>query len=316
MNEDAALVLDDVRVSYGKLVAVDGVSLSVRRGEILGLVGESGCGKTTLAKALVGLTSFSGGSMKIMGRDALAIRKQEKTSFAGEIQLLFQDPVASLSPRMSIGELIAEPLKIRRADTQQQRDRLQYLLNILGLPKAVGRLYPHQLSGGQARRISLIRALAMEPKVLVADEPTAGLDVSVQGDVLNLIRKIQREFNLTTILISHNLNIVGRITQRVAIMYLGKIVELGSTREVFARPAHPYTVALLAANPVLNAAHKRNRVVLRGEPPSPLHPPSGCRFHTRCPIAQDRCRVDPPELTEVGASREAACHFPFVQGTA
>ena len=303
------LELEDVTVRYGRLAAVEGVSLSVATGESLGIVGESGCGKTSLAKAMVGLVAISSGVMKLDGRPVTGTGRR---NLSEKVQLLFQDPVASLSPRMSVGDLMAEPLKIRRLDSREKRDRLIGLAVTLGLPRDIVRHYPHQLSGGQARRVSLIRALAMEPEILIADEPTAGLDLSVQGDVLNLIQTVQREFHLTTLFISHNLNVVGRVTGRVAIMYLGKIVELGRTLDVFSEPAHPYTAALLSANPTLNPQRRRKRIVLKGEQPSPYDPPSGCRFHTRCPIAQPRCRVEEPRLAEVSPARTTACHFPLI----
>ena len=308
-----ALELRDVVVRFGKLVAVDGVSFSVAKGETMGIVGESGCGKTTLAKAMVGLNPMAAGTMLIDGRE---VQASERGTLARRVQLLFQDPVASLSPRMRVGDLISEPLLIRKADTPEQRARLQRLVEILGLPSDIASRYAHQLSGGQARRVSLVRALAMEPQALIADEPTAGLDLSVQGDVLNLIMGVQRDFRLTTILISHNLNVVGRVTQRVAIMYLGKIVEIGETAAVFRRPAHPYTAALLSANPVLKGRAQRPRIILSGEQPSPLAPPPGCRFHTRCPIARPRCRVEPPPLAPKDGDRLAACHYPFELGAA
>ena len=313
MSAPAAIELKDVVVRFGQLKAVDGVSFAAGKGETMGIVGESGCGKTTLAKAMVGLHPMAAGTMSLAGKE---VEARERASLARRVQLLFQDPVASLSPRMTVGDLIAEPLLIRKADTPDQRARLDHLIESLGLPSDIATRYAHQLSGGQARRVSLVRALAMEPQTLIADEPTAGLDLSVQGDVLNLIMGVQRDFHLTTILISHNLNVVGRVTQRVAIMYLGRIVEIGDTQAVFRRPAHPYTAALLSANPVLRGRGARPRIILAGEQPSPLAPPPGCRFHTRCPIARPRCRVDVPPLVAKDGDRDAACHYPFEIGTA
>jgi len=304
------LAVDSAVVRYGRLTAVDGLSLSVREGETLGLVGESGCGKTSLAKALVRLLPLASGRILLDGIDTRSAAASAKSWLPGRIQLLFQDPVASLSPRLTIRRLLEEPLRIRRTLTPDSWREVEGTFTELGLAPDILDRYPHQLSGGQARRVSMVRALAMRPRIVVADEPTAGLDLSVQGEMLNLLAQVQRQLRLTYLVVSHNLNIVGRITDRVAVMYLGQIVELGTTRRVFDRPAHHYTAALLAANPVLDPQHRRRRILLKSELPSPLNPPSGCRFHPRCAAAQERCRIETPVLREVAEGQQVACHFP------
>jgi oligopeptide transport system ATP-binding protein len=304
------LEIDSAVVRYGRLTAVDRLSLAVNAGETLGLVGESGCGKTSLAKVLVGLLPLSGGSIKFEGVDTRSPQAAARGWLASRIQLLFQDPVASLSPRLTVRRLLEEPLRIRHRLTPDSWRDVERLVAELGLASHLLERYPHQLSGGQARRVSMVRALAMQPRVIVADEPTAGLDLSVQGEMLNLLAQLQRERGLTYVVVSHNLNIVGRITNRVAVMYLGQIVEIGATRRVFDRPAHHYAVALLAANPVLDPRRRQKRIVLKGELPSPLNPPAGCRFHTRCPAAQGRCRIEVPLLRPLSDGHRVACHFP------
>jgi oligopeptide transport system ATP-binding protein len=304
------LAVDSAVVRYGRLTAVDRLSLAVNAGETLGLVGESGCGKTSLAKALVGLLPLAAGSITFEGVDTRSPQAAGRGWLASRVQLLFQDPVASLSPRLSVRRLLEEPLLIRHRLTPDSWRHVEKLVAELGLAAHLLERYPHQLSGGQARRVSMIRALAMQPRVVVADEPTAGLDLSVQGEMLNLLAQLQRELGLTYVIVSHNLNIVGRITDRVAVMYLGQIVEIGATRRVFDRPAHHYSAALLAANPVLDPRRRQKRIVLKGELPSPLNPPPGCRFHTRCPAAQARCRVEVPLLRPLADGHRVACHFP------
>jgi len=308
--ERRILEIDSAVVRYDRLTAVDHLSLAVFEGETLGLVGESGCGKTSLAKALVGLVPLRGGQIRVQGIDAQASEARKRGWLAARIQLLFQDPVASLSPRLSVRRLLQEPLKIRGVMGPETWREIEKFVAQLGLAPNLLERYPHQLSGGQARRVSLVRALAMRPRIIVADEPTAGLDLSVQGEMLNLLAKIQRELGLTYIVVSHNLNVVGRITDRVAVMYLGQIVEIGATRRVFDGPAHHYSAALLAANPVLDPARRSKRIVLKGELPSPLNPPSGCRFHTRCPATQPICSRMAPELRELATGHRVACHFP------
>ena len=310
-DRSAILQMESVVVRYGRLTAVDRLSLVVGEAETLGLVGESGCGKTSLAKALVGLTPISQGRILLESIDTSQGDATKRGWLSQRIQLLFQDPVASLSPRLSVRRLLQEPLRIRHVLTPQTWQEIRKLVVDLGLSENLLQLYPHQLSGGQARRVSLVRALAMRPRIIVADEPTAGLDLSVQGELLNLLAQLQRQLGLTYVVVSHNLNVIGRITDRVAVMYLGQIVEVGATRRIFDRPAHHYTAALIAANPVLDPTRRRKRVVLQGELPSPHNPPSGCRFHTRCPAAQERCRLEEPVLRPGAAEHQVACHFPL-----
>ncbi|MGN7962856.1 oligopeptide/dipeptide ABC transporter ATP-binding protein [Brucella sp. 22210] len=303
--------LKDIVVRYDRLVAVDCISLELQRGETLGLVGESGCGKSSVARALVGLQPLAGGSVSVEGEILHDRSGQSRLVQQRKIQLLFQDPAASLSPRMTVRSLLAEPLKIRRANTPENWARILALGKTIGLGEQLFTRYPHQLSGGQARRVALMRALAADPTVIVADEPTAGLDISVQGELLNLLRTLRDHLGLSYLLISHNLNVVGRVTDRVAVMYLGQIVESGPTAALFRNPAHPYTQALLSANLTLDTSRRRERVVLSGELPSPINPPSGCRFHKRCPVARQKCENEAPVLKTGADARSVACHFPI-----
>lgn len=308
---EPALALADARIRYGRLTAVDGVSLTVNRGETLGLVGESGCGKSSLARAIAGLQPLSAGTLSIGSEVLQQITTARRRELQRKVQLLFQDPVSSLSPRLTVRALITEPLKIRKADTVENRESIRALAARIGLGEQVFGRYPHQLSGGQARRVALLRTIAAEPSVIIADEPTAGLDISIQGELLNLLRGLRDELGLSYLLISHNLNVVGRVTDRVAIMYLGQIVESGDTQTIFSFPAHPYTRALLSSNLTIDAARRRERLVLKGELPSPHNPPSGCRFRGRCPLAQQVCADTPPRLEGIAAGRAVACHFPL-----
>lgn len=298
-------------VRYDRLTAVDGVSLELQRGETLGLVGESGCGKSSVARAIVGLQPLAGGALAVDGETLQDASSQRRQTLRRRIQLLFQDPAASLSPRMTVRSLLAEPLKIRGVHTPESWARITALAESIGLGEQFLSRYPHQLSGGQARRVALVRALAAEPSIIVADEPTAGLDISIQGELLNLLRALRDRLGLSYLLISHNLNVVGRVTDRVAVMYLGRIVESGPTAALFRDPAHPYTRALLSANLTLDPNRRRERIVLSGELPSPSNPPSGCRFHKRCPLAQPRCGSDAPALQTGLDGRSVACHFPL-----
>lgn len=309
--EVPALVLKDAVVRYSRLTAVDGVSLELRRGETLGLVGESGCGKSSIARSIVGLQPLASGSLSVDGETVHAGTRRKAGDAQSRIQLLFQDPAASLSPRLTVKTLLAEPLKIRNAYTAERFAEIVALAESLGLGQQLLTRYPHQLSGGQARRVALVRALAADPSVIVGDEPTAGLDISVQGELLNLLRGLRDRLGLSYLLISHNLNVVGRVTDRVAVMYLGQIVESGPTASLFREPAHPYTQALLSANLTLDANRRRERIVLSGELPNPSNPPSGCRFHKRCPVAQPKCASDAPPLLAGAGERSVACHFPL-----
>jgi peptide/nickel transport system ATP-binding protein len=311
------VVFESVSVVFdGRVRALDDVSLKLSRGEIVGLVGESGSGKTTLCRSLIGLTAPTSGTVSLDGQTIATHLATEPLAFRRRIQMLLQDAVASLSPRMTVGQALEEPLRIHRLPLADGRERLGQILRRLGLSPEILAKFPHQVSGGQARRIGVARALVMQPQVIIADEPTAGLDVSVQGELLNLLLDLQLEFDLTYLLVSHNLNVIRRVTTRTAVMYLGQIVEDGPTSSLFERPAHPYAAALLSTNPSIDPARRRNRIVLSGEIPSAVNPPSGCRFHTRCPLATQRCKVEMPPLQTVAPGRSARCHFPFTLGRA
>jgi len=303
---------DKVSVVFdGKVRALQDVSLSLNKGDILGLVGESGSGKTTLCRVLVGLTPPSAGTVTLGGQAVTQQLRDQPLAFRRRVQMLLQDAVASLSPRMTIGRSLAEPIAIHKLPEAQALERLQSIMARLGLPADVTGKFPHQISGGQARRVGVARALVMQPEVIIADEPTAGLDVSVQGELLNLMLDLQREFSLTYLMVSHNLNVIRRVTRRTAVMYLGQIVEEAPTRDMFERPAHPYTAALLSTNPAINPTRRARRIVLQGEIPSVVNPPPGCRFHTRCPVAQARCAIEEPALRDAGEARSVRCHFPY-----
>jgi oligopeptide transport system ATP-binding protein len=307
-----AIEVDDLKVTFaGGVQAVAGVSLALKVGDTLGLVGESGSGKTTLAKALVGLNRPTSGRVRLEGRELTALTRADRLWLRRRVQMIFQDPLSSLSPRFTVRRLLGEPIVIHGLDRSERWPKVLDLTARLGIGEAQLDKYPHQISGGQARRVAIARALVAEPSFLIADEPTAGLDVSVQGELLNLLADLQASLSLGILMVSHNLNVIGRVTARVAIMYLGKIVEEGPTRTVFQAPRHPYTHALLSANPVIDPEHRREKLVLAGEIPSPSRPPSGCRFRTRCPRAQDRCRVEEPLLSDAGGGRRYACHFPL-----
>ncbi|MFY7835051.1 MAG: oligopeptide/dipeptide ABC transporter ATP-binding protein [Novosphingobium sp.] len=304
--------IKDVDVVFGGRVrALDGVNLSVSKGDIIGLVGESGSGKTTLCKVLMGLAQPTSGQIAIGSEMLSDILARDPLAFRRRAQMLLQDAAASLSPRMRIGQLLEEPLKIHGLPLTEGRARISALLKRLGLPENVLAKYPHQVSGGQARRVAILRALLLTPEIIVADEPTAGLDLSVQGDLLNLMLDLQGEFGLTYLIVSHNLNVIRRTTRHTAVMYLGQIVEEAPTAAIFRTPAHPYTVALLSTNPSIDPARRQKRIVVKGEIPSVVNPPSGCRFHTRCPVAQDRCSSEAPELRASAPGRSVRCHFPL-----
>jgi len=312
----APVAFADVSVVFGGTVrALDHVSFEIRQGEILGLVGESGSGKTTLCKVLMALQQPSAGAVTVDGVPLPAVLARDRLGFRRRVQMLQQDAVASLSPRMRMRGLVEEPLRIHGLDRVAGRARIARFMQLLGLPESVLEKYAHQISGGQARRVAMLRALVLEPRLIVADEPTAGLDVSVQGDLLNLLLDLHRELELTYLLVSHNLNVVRRVTHRTLVMYLGEIVEDAPTAELFAAPAHPYTAALLSTNPAIDPARRQRPVVLQGDMPSPSAPPPGCRFHTRCPQVQARCRSDRPELRAQPEGRQVRCHFPLTMGT-
>jgi peptide/nickel transport system ATP-binding protein len=310
MSKELVIKARDLVVRYGTTTAVAGVDLDLEAGTTTGLVGESGSGKTTLARALIGLTPIGGGSLVIDGREVVTMAVSERRRWLPpRLQMIFQDPAASLSPRVKIGRLLAEPLRIH--GRLGERLRIRQLLEALGLPLDVEDKYPHQISGGQARRAAIARALVLHPRFLIADEPTAGLDVSVQGDFLTLMGSLQKTLGIGTLFISHNLNVVARTTSRLAVMYLGKIVEEGSTRTIFHKPAHPYTAALLSATSEIDPARRKPRIILEGDIPNQTSPPSGCRFHTRCPRAAARCREEEPKLKAKGELQRVACHYPI-----
>ncbi len=293
----------------GRVLAVQDVSLHVAAGEVFGLVGESGCGKSTLGRVLLRLEEPSAGRVLFAGEDLAAFDRPGLKEFRRAAQIIYQDPYSSLNPRRQIGDLIAEPLEIHRVGTlAEQQERVAWLLRVVGLLPEHARRYPHEFSGGQRQRIVIARALALNPRLLLADEPVSALDVSIQAQVINLLKELQSQFNLTYIFISHDLSLVEYLADRVAVMYLGRLVELASKTELYREPLHPYTQALLSAAPVPDPAVRRNRILLTGDVPSPIHPPPGCAFHPRCRESQERCRSEIPAFREITAGRWIACH--------
>ncbi len=288
--------------------AVDDVSFEIVRGETLGLVGESGCGKSTAGRCLLRLIEPTAGEITFDDRDVTKMGPRELRELRQEMQIIFQDPQASLNPRMKVGDIVAEPLVIHKIGTKpQRRERAAWLLGKVGLDADFMKRYSHEFSGGQLQRIGVARALALNPKLIVADEPVSALDVSVQAQVVNLLQDLQKEFDLTYLFISHGLAVVEHISTRVAVMYLGRIVEIASALELYARPLHPYTQALLSAIPVPDPKEKRERIILKGDVPTARNPPSGCRFRTRCPMAIDECARIDPELREISPGHSVAC---------
>ncbi len=288
--------------------AVDDVSFTVHEGEALGLVGESGCGKTTVGRTILRLTEPTGGEVMLGGVDIFSLKGKALKEMRRNMQIIFQDPYASLDPRVPIGESVMEGLKIHNIGSNKERyDVMIAMLRKVGLEDYHARRYPHEFSGGQRQRIGIARALTLQPKFIVCDEPVSALDVSIQSQVLNILKELQKEFGLTYLFIAHNLSVVEHISNRVAVMYLGKMVELADRDELFRNPLHPYTQALMSAIPIPDPRIKRERILLKGDVPSPLHPPSGCRFHPRCPVAMDICSQQEPRLLEASPDHFAAC---------
>jgi oligopeptide/dipeptide ABC transporter ATP-binding protein len=299
-----------LRRTIGTVFAVDGVSFTIAKGETLGLVGESGCGKSTVGRAVLRLIEPTAGSIKLAGKDITRLPRRELRPFRKEMQIIFQDPFSSLDPRMSAGDIVAEPLRVHGAGARKERrERVAELFQRVGLRPAQMANYPHQFSGGQRQRIGIARALALSPKLIIADEPVSSLDVSIQAQVLNLMLELQHELGLSYLFISHNLAVIEHVSDRVAVMYLGRLVEYADKEALFGQPLHPYTELLLAAVPVPDPAIKRTRRVMEGDVPSAINPPAGCHFHPRCPYALERCRMESPQLREVAPRHWVACHL-------
>jgi oligopeptide transport system ATP-binding protein len=296
--------------NYRKTVkAVDGVSLDIKKGETLGLVGESGCGKSTLGKAILRLTEPTSGKVFYNGQDLAHLSQSRMREYRKHLQMIFQDPYASLNPRMTVGQIIAEPIRTFGLANGDVEKKVQDLMETVGLSRRFTKRYPHEFSGGQRQRIGIARALAVNPEFIVADEPISALDVSIQAQIMNLMENLQNDKNLTYLFISHDLRAIRHVSDRVAVMYLGKIVELADSKEIYREPLHPYSKALISAVPVPDPEieSKRERIILKGDVPSPINPPRGCRFHTRCPFAQVECKMEVPQLVEIKPKHFVAC---------
>ncbi|WP_236777806.1 dipeptide ABC transporter ATP-binding protein [Anoxybacter fermentans] len=295
----------------GSVKAVDGVSFYIKDGETLGMVGESGCGKSTTGRLILRLIEPTEGEVIFEGKNILTFNKKQMREMRRKMQIIFQDPYASLNPRMTVGNIIGEAIEIHKlAKTKQEKEeRVQQLLEQVGLTRAHANRYPHEFSGGQRQRIGIARALAVNPKLIICDEPVSALDVSIQAQVINLMQDLQQKLGLTYLFIAHDLSVVKHISDRVAVMYLGKIVELAETNELYDNPKHPYTQALLSAIPIPDPTIKRERILLEGDVPSPINPPGGCRFHTRCPYAKDICKEEEPVFKDKGNQHFVACHL-------
>ncbi len=307
-----------IRRQVGAVHAVDGISFEVKRGETLGLVGESGCGKSTTGRTILQLYKPTSGHVYFDGTDLVTLKREEMRWMRREMQMIFQDPYASLNPRMTVEQIVGEPLMVHNVATRTEiRERVEHLLELVKLNPSFANRYPHEFSGGQRQRIGVARALALQPSFIICDEPISALDVSIQAQVINLLQELQEQFNLTYLFIAHDLSVVRHISKRVAVMYLGVIVELAERKELYSNPLHPYSQALLSAVPVPDPVveTKRKRVILEGDVPSPVNPPSGCRFRTRCPIAEAICAQERPTFRELKLGHFVACHFAerFVQ---
>jgi oligopeptide/dipeptide ABC transporter ATP-binding protein len=296
--------------TVGQVRAVDGVSFTLNRGETLGLVGESGCGKTTVGRSILRLIEPTSGRINFNGKDLLALDREELRNTRASLQIIFQDPFSSLDPRMSVGQIIAEPIRNHMKIAKSEiRERVAYLMERVGLHPEQSRRYPHEFSGGQRQRIGIARALALNPLAIICDEPVSALDVSIQAQVINLLAQLQEQMNLSYLFIAHDLSVVEHISDRVAVMYLGRIVELTSDRELYRNPLHPYSQALLSAVPIPDPEIHKQKIILQGDVPSPMNPPTGCTFHPRCPEREDICPQEIPVFKDVGNEHWVACHL-------